>query len=120
MLNFSFSDLVDYIPARFDYFIVTECKHLKDLVFIKEIRKILSVSALIFFLLIQIPLSRYSSLFSLLTAFIPCILDKNSKENIYLFLNRLVTLVTFKYNDPEWKTEILRKNSSVSKKMGIS
>lgn len=68
--------------------------------------------------MIHIPLSRVSSLFSIGTALIPCILDKKSKENIYLSLNKFVCFVTFCYNDPEWRTEIIRKNSNISKKIG--
>jgi hypothetical protein len=61
---------------------------------VTEIRKILSTSAYIIFFLIHIPLSRFSSLFSILTAIIPCILDKRSKENIYLGLNRVIAYIT--------------------------
>ena len=47
-------------------------------------RDIQSVSAMLVFVMIHIPLTKISSMFSLLTAIIPVILDKKNKEYIYL------------------------------------
>lgn len=46
-------------------------------------RQIQSISAAVFFILIHIPLTKISSLFSLVTSIIPVILDKQNKEAIY-------------------------------------
>lgn len=80
-------------------------------------RHIESVSAALFFVAIHIPLSRVSSLFSLITAVVPLILDKKIKENIYLKTNRVATRLSFSRNDPAMVTDIIRKSSEVSKKM---
>ena len=46
-------------------------------------RQIQSISAAVFFILVHIPLTKISSLFSLATSIIPVILDKQNKEAIY-------------------------------------
>jgi hypothetical protein len=43
-------------------------------------RDIQSVSAMLVFVMIHIPLTKISSMFSLVTAIIPVILDKKNKE----------------------------------------
>ena len=65
-------------------------------------RDIENLSALLFFLLLHIPLSKISSLYSMVTALIPLLLDTRNKEKFYLTINKVVN----------WKqtTEILRKN----------
>lgn len=60
-------------------------------------------SAMFFFIMIHIPLSKISSLFCIATALIPLILDKKNKEDIYLNLHLLVS-------GGEISTKILRKN----------
>jgi hypothetical protein len=46
-------------------------------------REIQSMSAILVFILIHIPLTKISSLFSVLTSVIPIILDKRNKEQVY-------------------------------------
>ena len=46
-------------------------------------RDIQSASAIIFFVLIHIPLSKISSLFSVITAIVPVILARGNKELIF-------------------------------------
>jgi hypothetical protein len=81
-----------------------------------SMRSMQSTSAIIFFLLIHIPLSRISSLFSLLTALIPLILTSRNKKAIYLFTSKIVIFLTFSSNDILAKTEILTKTSEATKR----
>lgn len=57
--------------------------HYKDTPFMKIVQGISSYSALIFFFLTHLILMRFHPLFSLLTSFIPMLLDKKVKETIY-------------------------------------
>lgn len=58
----------------------------------QAMRYIQSVSAAIVFIMIHIPLSKVSSLFAILTALIPMVLDKSNKEMIYQALHLMVYL----------------------------
>jgi hypothetical protein len=76
-------------------------------------REIQSISASIFFILIHIPLTKISSLFSVLTAIVPVILDKNNKEQIYLgayYVSRAFT----NNGEPIPEMKIFRKNSEIA------
>ncbi len=73
-------------------------------------RDIQSISATIVFVMIHIPLTKISSLFSVLTAIIPVILDKRNKEWIYLNAYQLCHIG--EAGVPE--NVILRKGSELS------
>jgi hypothetical protein len=73
-------------------------------------RYIQSASALIFFIMIHIPLSKISSLFAILTALVPMILDKGNKEMIYKSLHQIVYLDMARGNYDSFP--ILRKHGS--------
>jgi len=118
--SFSFLQATNYLIAKFDLFIEQECQHFKDQQFIRTIRTISNRSCLIFFVLIHIPLVRFSPLFSLLTALFPCILDKRTKQEVYLGLNRLLGLLFLAHNDPKWRTEIFHRNNKLQNKIGIA
>jgi hypothetical protein len=53
-------------------------------------RDIQSFSAMLFFLLVHACLSRFSSLFCILTSIVPVILDKDTKANIYATIYQIV------------------------------
>jgi hypothetical protein len=114
--RFALADLVDFIEFKIDHFFLKNCEHFKDKLFMNSMRSMQSTSAIIFFLLIHIPLSRISSLFSLLTALIPLILTSRNKKAIYLFTSKIVIFLTFSSNDPLAKTEILTKTSEITKR----
>jgi hypothetical protein len=75
-------------------------------------REIQSLSAVIVFVMIHIPLTKISSLFSVLTSVIPVILDKRNKEQIYLTAYRFARI-----NEKNvLENVILRKNSELAAK----
>jgi len=77
-------------------------------------RQIQNISALIFFILIHVPLCRLSPYFSLLTSLIPLILDKKNKQRIYLWAYKFVALATFDRSSSP--PEILSKKSHLADK----
>ena len=91
---------MDLFMNQFDQFLLEECDHLKDDEIMVVMREIQNISALICFIMIHIPLSRISSLFSLLTVTIPMALDKKNKINLYLKLNRMANSLTFSNEEP--------------------
>jgi hypothetical protein len=58
-------------------------EHITDRLFKAEISKISNMSALVFFFLVQIPLSRLNSGFAFLTCFIAWALDNQTKKWVY-------------------------------------
>jgi hypothetical protein len=64
--------------------VIEECQHfLRDATFVEAMRYIQSVSALVVFVMVHVPLSKISSLFSIVTAILPMCLDKSNKERFY-------------------------------------
>lgn len=101
--KFTLAEIFDLFINQFDQYLITQCQHFKDQQFMNAMSEIQNYSAMFFFIMIHIPLSKISSLFCLVTALIPLILDKKNKEDIYLTLHQLV-------NNGLITTRILRKN----------
>jgi hypothetical protein len=79
--RFTLGDALELILNQFDQYVLDECQHfLRDQAFMNVMRDIQSVSAMLVFVMIHIPLTKISSMFSLVTAIIPVILDKKNKE----------------------------------------
>lgn len=79
----SFSMLANYLISSFEVFLYRSCSHLTEKTSKFQIKKVQNTSAILFFLLIQIPLSRLSSAFCFVTAFIAWMLDYKTKQEIY-------------------------------------
>lgn len=97
---------------QFDQHVIEECQHfLRDPSFLGVMRTIQSVSALIFFVLVHMPLAKISSLFAILTALIPMFLDKKVKQQIFLGVYFAVFLGKEHYRA---EMQILRKDQNSS------
>lgn len=97
---FEASEYFDYLSDEFDLFIITKCLHFLEIEhagmkgecnqYQQLMRTIQSRSALIFFVLVHIPLSRFHSGFCFLTALIPMMLNLQTKFWVYEKTNRAV------------------------------
>ena len=120
LTRFTLIEAFDLFMNQFDQYVLDECQHfLKDKAFMQVMREIQSVSALIFFVLIHIPLTKISSLFSIVTAVIPVILDKYNKEQIYIgayYVSRAFT----NNGLPIPEIKILKKNSEIAQRFKVS
>ena len=111
--RFTLSDALELLFNQFDQYVLEECQHfLRDQAFMAVMRDIQSVSAMIVFVMIHVPLTKISSMFSLLTAVIPVILDKKNKEHIYLSTYSVSR--AFDVGVPD--NLILRKSSNLQEK----
>ena len=67
-------------------------------------RQVQSISAILFFVLVHIPLSREHSLFCFVTALLPMMLNIKTKYAFYEMANKVVCI--FFNKDPEAKNHI--------------
>ena len=100
-------DVIDVSWKQYDLFIIEQCNHFKDTIFMGIMRDIQNYSAIVFFLLIHIPLSKLSSLYSFMTSIVPLILNRANKDNLYISLSQTVNITLI----GDIETEILRKNT---------
>mgnify|MGYP000092983224 CR=1 FL=1 len=94
--NFQLVELYDEFCYKQESQIL-ERDHYRDSPFMLIVRRVSSVSALLFFGLAHLILMRFHPLFSLLTSIVPMFLDKKVKESIY---QELSILLSFLYYDP--------------------
>ena len=87
--SFGINDLYQIADYKWDMYILNQCGHFKDKFFVRSMKEMQSLSAIIFFTLIHIPLSRISSLFSPVSSLVLLILNDENKKDIYLKINRL-------------------------------
>ena len=85
--KFTLMDVIDVSWKQYDLFIIEQCNHFKDIIFMGIMRDIQNYSAIVFFLLIHIPLSKLSSLYSFMTSIVPLILNRANKDNLYISLS---------------------------------
>ena len=111
---------IDALTDEFDLFLIKECPHLTAEYdsfdstenkhnplsgdFAEVMRQIQSFSAIIFFILVHIPLSRLNSTFCFLTCLLPLLLNLKTKYWFYEKTNRFVLF--FFRNDPEAKNYV--------------
>mmetsp|Transcript_19188 Transcript_19188/g.29392 ORF Transcript_19188/g.29392 Transcript_19188/m.29392 type:complete len:169 (+) Transcript_19188:1255-1761(+) len=87
---FEMSEYLDHILNRFDKFTLEDCEHFLEEdnnQFMDLCRSIQTMSTLIFFMTIHVPLSRLHTSFAFITAFIPIMLNIRTKYWFYLRLN---------------------------------
>jgi hypothetical protein len=92
---FEFTEQFDYYADKFDIFLILECKHFWDSSankYVEVMRQIQTLSALVFFILVHIPLSRFHSIFCFVTAIVPLALNLKSKYWLYEKTNDFVLL----------------------------
>jgi hypothetical protein len=92
---FEFTDYFDNLTDRFDLNLILNCTQFVDLSsnqFIEAMRKVQTISAVIFFVLIHIPLSRYHSSMCFLTALMPLSMNLKTKYWFYEKANDFVLL----------------------------
>lgn len=92
---FEFTDYFDNLTDRFDINLITNCNQFIDLSsnqYIEVMRKVQTTSAVIFFILVHIPLSRYHSSMSFLTALMPLTINLKTKYWFYEKANDFVLL----------------------------
>ncbi|CDW75090.1 UNKNOWN [Stylonychia lemnae] len=107
LTDFSLNEIIDLFLNQFDQFVVEQCQHFLDSEFMNVMRNIQNTSAILFFILVHIPLSRVSQFFALVTTMIPLILDKKNKERIYIWAYKAVAFIT--RNIDQEPPKILRK-----------
>lgn len=113
---------LDYTQDRFDLFILLDCPHLlhanesfnhdngdsnssmTNASYAEVMRQIQTFSAIIFFVLVHIPLSRINTLFQFFSCLTPMMLNLKTKYWFYEKTNRFVLL--FFPNDPEAKNYV--------------
>ena len=97
--NPAFCDILgyfDFICAKFDLFVVQECRHLAHSFtnpYVVAMRDIQTRAAVSFFLLVHVPLSRINPGFTIVTAMLPLMLNLRTKYWIYEMSNSLVVKV---------------------------
>ena len=99
--------MFDLVWNKFDLFVMKDCDHFKDdddNEICEVMRSVQTISAIIFFVTIHIPLSRFNSGFCFLTALIPICLNIGTKYWFYEKANQAVCFV-FRW-DPEAKNII--------------
>lgn len=77
------SQLVTYLTAKFELYLDQHCMHLNEKAAKLQLKKVQNTSAVLFFLMIQVPLSQFSSAFCFLTAFLFWLIDYKTKQDIY-------------------------------------
>lgn len=111
---FEISEWFDNLSNKFDLYVIEQCDHFLDdgtNSFLESMRSIQTISAIVFFFAIHIPLSRLHNGFSFFTCIIPIMLNLNSKIWFYEKANQFVCKV-FK-NDPYAKNHIKKPKSMV-------
>ena len=96
---FEFSELFDFWWNKFDLFILN-CEHLKNddnNQYCEVMRAIQTISALIFFIAIHVPLSRLNTIFCFITALVPVMLNLGTKFWFYEKANQIVCFF-FRYD----------------------
>lgn len=79
-----FYELFDYSVAKFDVITLESCKHfMTDPEFMRALQYMQNTSAFLFLLLVHVPLSKMSALWSFGTCFIVWFIDNRTKETIY-------------------------------------
>lgn len=81
--NQSVIDTIYYLTAKFSVQLDTEGSHMMEKAYKTEISKIQNQSAVIFFILVQVPLSRMSIAWSFVTCMITWCLDCQTKQWIH-------------------------------------
>ena len=76
-------DTLYYVMAKFEVYLDDNCQHLLEKVYKTQIKRIQNISASIFFLSVQVPLSYLSAGFAFLTAFVSWLIDSKTKAEIY-------------------------------------
>lgn len=92
-IYFQLHEVLDNLSDRFDLYIIKDCRHFLEVedeglsgaanVYVDVMRDIQTVSALLFLVLVHIPLSRVHSLFSVLTAMLPMTFNLRTKFWFY-------------------------------------
>ena len=99
--------MFDHYSDRFDVFTVKDCSHFFDEEnnqYTELMCSVQTTSAILFFFCIHIPLCRFHSAFSFLTAFVPVMLNLKTKYWWYERANDFVLL--FYKKDPEAKNYV--------------
>lgn len=114
---FEISELFDYWYDAFDIYVAENCPHFLDDDFnpYQDVtRRIQSTSALIFFVLIHIPLCRIHSLFTLLTAFLPLFLNMRTKIWFYEKANQWTASIWLRiYKEDYEAVNMIKKNKEL-------
>ena len=97
---FEITDIFDNLSDQFDMFIITQCEHFVEVKnsglcgenndYVEVMKEIQSKATIIFFLLINIPLSRMNSLYCFATALVPLCLNIRTKYWFYQKANGVV------------------------------
>lgn len=92
LTRFTLSDMLDLSLNQFDQYVIEECQHfLRDnKAYQQTMRDIQTYSALIFYVLLHAMLSRYSSLWCILSSLVPMVLSKDTKGLLYTTVYQLV------------------------------
>jgi hypothetical protein len=100
---FEITDYWDHMADKFDLFVITGCEHFITIdnagisgesnAYAEVFRQIQSSSTIIFFILINIPLSRMNCTFCFLTALVPMMINLRTKFWFYEKANNLVCMV---------------------------
>lgn len=112
--HFEITEVFDNLTDKFDLFVITGCLHFVGVKnagvsgesndYCEVMRAVQSQSAIIFFILIHIPLSRYNSGYCFFTALLPMMLNLKTKYWFYEQANNLVVL--FFKSDKEAKNHV--------------
>lgn len=105
---FILTDYVDFLTDRFDAFLIEECDHFTQQSknqFTEVMRQIQTQSAIIFFVLMHVPLSRMHSGFCFATALMPMMLNLKSKYWFYEKTNNFIVFIFGRW-DKEAKNHV--------------
>ena len=109
---FEISELVDQYSDRFDVYTARECRHFfeeDNNLYTDLMRSVQTTSAIMLFIWLHVPLCRFHSAFSIVTAGIPVMLNMKTK---YWFYERANDFVLFFYrNDPEAKNYVKKQKN---------
>lgn len=83
-------DVIAYACNKF-FLMLEHNQQISDKQFKQQISRISNVSAVMFFILVQVPLSRFSSGFAFLTCFVVWFIDNQSKKWVYDICRALLT-----------------------------
>jgi len=95
-VHYEMSEYLDHQLNKFDLFILQDCEHFleeDDNQYMDLCRSMQSFSTLMFFITVHIPLSRVHTVFAFITAFIPIMLNIQTKYWFYIKLNKVVCFV---------------------------
>lgn len=120
---FEISELFDYAYDSFDIYVGENCPHFMDDDFnpYQDIsRSVQSTSAIIFFVMIHVPLCRIHSLFTLLTAFLPLFLNMRTKIWFYEKANQITAMIWLRIFKEDYEAVNVIKKSKEMKYRGQS